>query len=419
MKRHCLLAASGLASCGVVIALALACQHTDTRPDRPLSIEPAQLEAARPAVDALQQSRFDDAEAEAKRVLAADPKNPQAHLVSAITHYKRTMHGLVNDLFSVAVGAIRGGINQKFLDFALKSAAEELAAVEADLAAVARYPDVTLDLCLACWEVDWNRSGRIDDRDRMLLQVEVDADGHRIPEGDPRRRPTFHFDIGDVYWARAMLAFQQAAIQICRAYRLPQPAEMMQAFDRGQPVRIQLVSKELVGEGHKLILAGLDHADRCRREYLAEKDDDREWVPNPRQKNHPLPLPVDELLYSTWEGVLADVKSLLEGSEGISVAEVAQLGDHRWADPPTGFIDVRRMLESPGDIVLNPNNLEDLGERHTRDSVERVLRDVLGDKYVPQMKPSQLISRMSRMKSEIERGEESLERKLRYLIWLN
>ena len=47
------------------------------------------------------------------------------------------------------------------------------------------------------------------------------------------------------------------------------------------------------------------------------------------------------------------------------------------------------------------------------------LRDIFGDKYVEDMTPTPLIKRLNRMKSEIDRGEESLERKLRYLLWLN
>ena len=46
-------------------------------------------------------------------------------------------------------------------------------------------------------------------------------------------------------------------------------------------------------------------------------------------------------------------------------------------------------------------------------------RDLLGEGYVEQMRPSPLITRLMRMRDEIERGQESFERKLRYLLWLN
>ena len=35
------------------------------------------------------------------------------------------------------------------------------------------------------------------------------------------------------------------------------------------------------------------------------------------------------------------------------------------------------------------------------------------------MKPTPLIKRLRRMKREVEQNKESLERKLRYLLWVN
>jgi len=155
----------------------------------------------------------------------------------------------------------------------------------------------------------------------------------------------------------------------------------------------------------------------------------REWLPNPRQKSHPLPFPVDEALFQTWEGVLSDLEGLMRSEQGLSVEELAQLGDHQWVNPPKGFIDVGRLLSEPGDIVLNLERLDEAEnvasrQMHGESSispapVEEVLKDILGAKYRPEMKPTPLIRRISRMKSEIDRGEESFERKLRYLHWIN
>ncbi len=378
---------------------------------------------ARGAVEALQASRFDEAEKMAADLLAEDDRNAQAHLVAALTRYKRAMHQLTTDVVAIGAGAFVHGLNKQYLAFALTQADAELEVVARHLAAAARDPDVSMEQCLARWRVDWNRSGKVDQRDMILFQIELDADGNQIPEGDPRRTPTFRFDSGDVYWARAMVAFQRAVLNLVMAYEIPEPRAMIAANDADDPagrtVTIRLKEKARVHRARDLILAGLAQADRCRREYLAETDDDREWLPNPRQKSHPLPLPVDEKLYATWEGVLTDLGRLIAGEEGLDVAEVAQLGDHQWADPPRGFIHVGRLLEEPRDIVLDFGNVERLDHDRSRQNVEAVLADVFGDKYKPKMKPTLFLLRLSRMKGEIERGEESLERKLRYLLWLN
>ena len=103
---------------------------------------------------ALQASRFEEAGRLATQALAVDDRNAQAHLVAAITRYKRAMHQLTTDAAAIGAGAFVQGLNRQYLAFALKSARDELSAVEDHLARAARDPAVVLEQCLACWEVD-------------------------------------------------------------------------------------------------------------------------------------------------------------------------------------------------------------------------------------------------------------------------
>lgn len=382
-------------------------------------LSPEQEAAARPAVEKLRAAAFEEAGAKAQDIIAKDPENSQAQVVAAVAHYKKTMHDFIRDMQTNVTGMMRAGaVNHRYIAWSLDQTDKELAMVEYHLAAAAEDPDFHLELCLACWEYDWNHSGRVDDRDRMLLQIELDAEGQRIPRDDPRRKPTFRFDQGDIYWARAMVAFQRAVLNLAAAYRAPDFQELRR-LKRDSVLTIRMIDKTRVHKARDLILAGLRHADRSRELYLAETDDQGEWLPNPTQKNHPLPLPVDQALYDTWAGVLGDLQRLIMGEEGISVVEAAQLGDHQWDDPPTGYVNVAKLLAEPADITLNLRNLEAVDRQRSKADVERVLVDIFGDKYVPQMKATQLLSRFARMKAEMERGEESLERKLRYLLWVN
>ena len=105
---------------------------------------------------------------------------------------------------------------------------------------------------------------------------------------------------------------------------------------------------------------------------------------------------------------------------GVLILEaLAQLGDHQWKDPPGGFLNIKKLLDNPGDIVIRLDNVDALEGERTKENAEKVLKDIFGEKYVPQMKPTPLLKRLARMKREMEQGEESLERKLRYLLWLN
>jgi hypothetical protein len=295
-----------------------------------------------------------------------------------------------------------------------------LAAIDRDLEIAGAAADFALSLCLACWEEDWNRNGRVDERDRLLLQIEVDDKGEEIPEGDPRRKPTFRFDQGDIYWARAMIAFQRALLDLVLAYRWTELDKLFEALDSDQrpKITIRLAHRERVSAARERILEGLTHADRARVLYLAETDDDREWVPNPEQKSHPMPLPVDGALYATWKDVIGDARRLVSSEEGIDVRAFALMLDDDWPAPPGGYIDVGGLLSDPKDVVLDLAVLirTDPDEPGT---VEATLRSLLGDHYKAEMKASPLVSRFARMKKEIELGEDSLDRKLRYLIWLN
>ena len=377
--------------------------------------------AASPSVTALQQGEFDKAQAESERVLASDAGNAQAAGVAAIARFKKAMHQLSTDLRGAVEMLGRGRVmDHRYTRFALQTAVEELDRVDARLAAAAGDREFSLDLCLACWKVDWNQSGELDARDEKVFQIEIDADGNELPPADPRRAPTFHLDVGDVHWGRALVGFERAALELLLAYDWSalNVQTLRALFEAKDSLRIAVGDRKKFTRVSELLRFALDEADRARVAYLAEVDDDREWVPNPRQKSHPLPLPVDTALYDTWAGVVSDLRAILGRKEGVSVAELAQLGRRRWEQPPGGFLDLGGLLAEPRDIVIDLRGFKGLDENRVSD-VEKVLRTLLGDRYVPTMAATRLITRLTRMRDEVDRGNESFERKLRYLFWLN
>lgn len=374
------------------------------------------------AVKALQASRFDAAHAEATTVLGRDPQNSRAAVVRAIAGYQRAGHTLIEELGDI----IERAEHLEFFDHAGGRAAWQawlgkLEAIDADLAVAAAEPGFSLELCIACWEHDWNRSGQIDERDRLLFQLERDGKGDTIPEGDPRRKPTYRFDVGDVEWARAMISFQRAFGELVLAYKWSELDKLFTMFGTGASTElvIRLTDKPRVQRARTLILAGLAHAERCRAAYLAESDDDREWVPNPRQKSYAMPLEVDDRLYETWAAVLGDVRRMLNSEEGLSIRELAKVADDDLETrAPAAFIDLGRMLSEPADIRIDLSLL--LGDNEDRKvTVEKLLRGLLGNGYQTSMRASPLVGRLRHMKEELDRGTDTFERKLRYLLWLN
>ena len=376
--------------------------------------------AAESTLQALQEARFEDVTVQGAQVLEKDAENPYARVATALARYRAATHQIATDVPTVVMGAMQTrGINHQYLRMALEQFEKDLGLVEQDLAVAAKYPELAVDLCIACWEVDWNRDGEIDDDDRRILEIELDRDGNELPDGDPRRRPTYRYDHGDVQWARAFVSFQRAVMDVLLAYRWNELDKLLPALLMGATPTITLALEhpERMKAARERILEGLGLADASRKAYLAETDDEREWVPNPRQKDHPMPLAVDEALYQTWEQVLADAKKLLAGEEGLGVADVLALAEPPDGEEiPTGYLDLGGMLARPRDIVLDLGQLKADAEN---ERAEPMLQHLFGEFYVPTMKASQLPSRLKRMKGEIDRGEESIERKLRYLLWLN
>ncbi|HEY6038302.1 MAG TPA: hypothetical protein VIV58_28665, partial [Kofleriaceae bacterium] len=251
----------------------------------------------------------------------------------------------------------------------------------------------------------------IDQRDEQLLQIERDASGALLPEQDPRRTPTFRFDHGDALWASAMVSFQRATLELVLAYRWSDATR----GDSRKPVVIHLASAERVRHARELVLAGLEASDASRRAYLAETDDDREWVPNPRQHSHPIPLEVDDRLYATWTGVVADVRDLLAGNRGLGLRELATLLSPELTElAPDAYVDVGRMFSEPTDITLAGD-----AEGDDPASMTRWLRGVLGHGYAEHMQASPLVHRLAGIRADLERGSDTLEHKLHYLLWIN
>ena len=368
-----------------------------------------------PALDALRAANFDEAVRLSTQQLAIEPRDAEAAAIRAIANYVKAS--------STMFVAMDAGHSWFWFDKAFEPNAppminlfvDQLGVIDRDLAVAGADPRFSLELCLACWSFDWNHDGKIDQRDTQLFELDEDTKG-KIPEGDPRRHPTFRFDVGDVSWARAMVSFQRAVGELLLAYRWSDATKHKdENGESPDPLVIHLIAPERVKHARELVLAGLELSDQSRLQYLAETDDDREWVPNPKQKSYAMPLPVDVKLYATWAGVVGDVRGLVAGRTGVSMRELAMLEGHKLsAITPDAYVDLGRMLTEPTDIVI-PTHEE--GEDVA--SMTRILRGVLGHGYNEHMTSSPLVHRLAAMRDDLEKGSDTLDHKLHYLFWIN
>lgn len=370
----------------------------------------ARTAALQPAIEALTAGDLPRAEG-----LLLEVPSAEGQALRGVVRWLIAQRDLASDARTALLGGALGGtINERYVFTALDHAEEALAAVERDLAAAEDEGFVYLSACPSCWRIDADGDGEIDRSDAELLEVEVDATGEPLPEGDARRRPTFRFDRGDVAWARAMVAYQRALLASLRAYHWGDVSGALRPSSEVLRVVVRLADVAHVHHARDLITAGLSHARRARLEYLAETDDEHEWVPSPSQRSHAVPLPVDEALYTTWLEVLDDTQRLVEGEEGLDLSALAALADPDLATRIHGYLDVREMLERPGDLTLDLQVLE-----QARAEPQAALRSLLGGVWRAEMKPSRLGTVARRLQAEVDAGLEPWTRKLRYLLWLN
>ncbi len=390
----------------VVVAGLSACAHSTT------TAGSSKVSAA-PAVTALQEGRFTEAQEAARTILDKDGKNAQARAVQALTRYKISGEQAIFDGVGLAESAFRKNpedllrLRQVIVDLEAS-----LGRVDADLTIASQDRGFAMELCPACWKVDWNHNGRLDRRDERLFQIEDDGSGQKYEDDDPRRKPTFRFDVGDLHWARAMISFQRALLDLVLVYW---GKELDVNKLREGDFRLAVADAGRSREALARLQEALAQSDRSREAYLAETDDDREWVPNPRQKSHPMPLPIDDKLYQTWATLVGDARGMLEGKEGFEPAAFIKLMEPNYRRPlPQGFINVGAWLSKPSSLSLTAQELE-----HADKDPEKALKGIFGAAFVPSMKPSPVIDHLRRITDEVKKGEESFERKLRYLFWIN
>ncbi|MDX2090068.1 MAG: carboxypeptidase-like regulatory domain-containing protein [Kofleriaceae bacterium] len=365
--------------------------------------------------DALDHGAVDQATKLGEQELAKAPSST-LHGALAIAKY-----GNAIEAFHLMLGKNARQPNIKEVRASLVTLVAALDAVQQHLAEAAKDPQFALELCIGCMAADGAMG-----LPPGALDIERDRAGNELPEGDARRRPTFRFDHGDLAWGRAMVSFQQALVNVTLAYDWDWFESMVLTGKEpvdGTKLTIKLVEPQRIMKASELALAGLAFSDESRKEFLAETDDDREWVPSPKQKNYASPLSVDAKLYKTWEDIIGDVRALVASKTGISLAGVWKLfGEPKGA--PSGFIDVGAMLKTPKDIVIEIGALDRIEVEKDPNVASKMtktfIKELVGNGYKPTMSASRLTERLLLLRKDLEKGAgDALEDKLKYVLWLN
>src|SRR4029453_7354664 len=98
---------------------------------------------------------------------------------------------------------------------------------------------------------------------------------------------------------------------------------------------------------------------------------------------------------------------------GEAAALVPELG----APADLGYLDVGRIFSEPHDIVIDLDVL--WGLDRDRKHLRPQLQALFGSLWREKMTPCPIVGRMRAARDSLARGEETLERKVRYLFWFN
>ncbi len=361
---------------------------------------------ARPAIRELHEGRFQAALNAANASLPGDPDNPYLHLVAGVAdvalgfiplwkHYERfefffDMIELAAEHPRLAAAVAQevdmssdaravAEINVEALRASRERIIRGFERADQHLAVAERAPEIELMLCPAAWLVDWNDDGVMDGDDAMW-EISVDADGNRVRYDDyEAQMPLFRFDVGDIAWLRAMIAFQGGIASFIQGYDWSELDELA----RGKDATIRLLDAGRVQQARLSFLRAIEHSERARQAYLVETDDRLEWLAGPHQQHQSFPAPISAVGYEQWEESLRDLGIVLDGGDPLRTTPLVYvLSETAWTPGETMGVDVRKALDEPKDLVVDYELLIAAAGRDV-DDLNALLTRMFGDAYVP------------------------------------
>jgi hypothetical protein len=222
----------------------------------------------------------------------------------------------------------------------LQDVVDDLAKVEETLADI-KDDDVKLPLHVALVKIDLFGTGKPINARGLLQRVPAE-----LADEDSLKELVVGFDRGDVHWLRGYCHFLSAIGEMllaidseeqfnCTAHMFFEKVDSPHAFLQEEPRALDEVTNfnprpisDLIAYIHlmrfpveepKRMQAALKHleamlpqAKAMWKHYLAETDDDREWIPNPKQTGV-MRVEVTQEMVDTWQATLDEWEAVLQG----------------------------------------------------------------------------------------------------------
>jgi hypothetical protein len=338
----------------------------------------------------LQQGKLADAERALGEALRAKPDDDEARFALGVVQFLRAVEGRMQAFYRHGYRSEPGMISftnlpipknprPEPLDYKtarslLQSWIDDLGRVEATLARV-NSTEVKLPLHFGLIRLDFNGDGRADE-DETLWKVYGNFNRRANVSAEAAGTFVIAFDRGDVDWLRgychvlsalteALLAhdfeglFDGSGFLLFKGIKAPEAFlvesnQPQNGFDMDQIldlvamfhlIRLPVVEPERLKSALAHMEAMVALSRSSWKFILAETDDDREWVPNPKQGSVIPNVRVTAEMVEGWKGFLDEFEAILAGRKLIPF----------WrGKPPRRGINVRRVLTEPRafDLVL-------------------------------------------------------------------
>ncbi len=263
-------------------------------------------------------------------------------------------------------------INAKRFRAILDDFQRDLMQAEATLASVTD-DSVKLRIRLAILKVDLDGDGIPTD---MLVDVIDKLLGGRPEFMKSNEDFRVHFDRGDVAWFRAYCHLICSLIDIFQSIQTDadfyffaqnyfpkvepnlssEESAKLRTATLGQSGKIPFFDpKRLSGfRSHLVMVCKLNH--ETWKYIRAEKDDDYEWLPNPRQKGI-FGIPVNDQMIAAWLSMMTEFESVLEGKKLIPIDFLPNAGGK-------GFNLKTFLEEAPNAIDINEVVAKGISEKY-------------------------------------------------------
>jgi hypothetical protein len=341
-----------------------------------------------PAVEAmLVQGKLKDAEKQLAAQLEAAPKDDNARfalgVVQTLQGGERLMQSLyrygLNPRWATMLPIVRLPVplnpnpepltNEAFRQI-VADLADDLARAEATLAAI-ESSDVKLPLHLGMYRLDFDGDGQATDEE-TLWRIFSRITGRNI---DEKTAAAFvmAFDKGDVHWLRGYCRLLSAICEMQLAYdtqelhdhaaqlffptaKTPYPFLTSQGDRRLREfewildgvalihkLQLPLAEPARLAKARENLLAVAEQSRLSWAAILAETDDEREWIPNPSQKNPAIPNAlVTQEMVDGWLAMLDELEAILEGDKLVPF----------WRGGETRGINMERVFLEPTEFDL-------------------------------------------------------------------